>query len=106
MAEYAAPADGSLRYERHIEGVTGWSIGEKIEACGSPAEDMEACHARALYDKLEQRVMPCFYKDREGFIEIMKHAIAVNGAFFNTQRMVGQYLRNAYRLVGQDVNGA
>ena len=92
--------------EGHIEGVTGWSIGEKIEACVSPAEDMEACHARALYDKLEQRVMPCFYKDREGFIEIMKHAIAVNGAFFNTQRMVGQYLRNAYRLVGQDVNGA
>ena len=67
---------------------------------------MQACHTRALYDKLEQRVMPCFYKDREGFIEIMKHAIAVNGAFFNTQRMVGQYLRNAYRLVGQDVNGA
>ena len=92
--------------EGHIEGVTGWSIGEKIDACVSPAEDMEACHARALYDKLEQRVMPCFYKDREGFIEIMKHAIAVNGAFFNTQRMVGQYLRNAYRLVGQDVNGA
>ena len=36
----------------------------------------------------------------------MKHAIAVNGAFFNTQRMVGQYLRNAYRLVEQSGNGA
>ena len=36
----------------------------------------------------------------------MKHTIAINGAFFNTQRMVGQYLRNAYRLVDQAANGA
>jgi starch phosphorylase len=67
---------------------------------------MEVCHAAALYDKLEQRVLPCFYKERDRFIEIMKHTIAINGAFFNTQRMVGQYLRNAYRLVDQTVNGA
>ncbi|MBS0171027.1 MAG: alpha-glucan family phosphorylase [Nitrospira sp.] len=92
--------------EGHIEGVTGWSIGEKVDACVSPAEDMEACHAAALYDKLEQRVLPCFYNERDRFIEIMTHTIAINGAFFNTQRMVGQYLRNAYRLVDQAVNGA
>lgn len=36
----------------------------------------------------------------------MRHAIAINGAFFNTQRMVGQYLRNAYRLSWQPSNGA
>ena len=92
--------------EGHIEGVTGWSIGEKVEACGSPPEEMQACHAAALYDKLEQQVLPLFYKDRDRFIEIMTHTIAINGAFFNTQRMVGQYLRNAYRLVDQAVNGA
>ena len=92
--------------EGHIEGVTGWSIGDKVETCLTPAPEMEACHAAALYDKLEQKVMPCFYREREGFIDIMKHTIAINGAFFNTQRMVGQYLRNAYRLVDQAVNGA
>lgn len=86
--------------EGHIEGVTGWSIGDKVEACLAPGSDMEACHAAALYDKLEQQVLPCFYQDRERFIDIMKHTIAINGAFFNTQRMVQQYLRNAYRLVG------
>ena len=85
--------------EGHIEGVTGWSIGDKVEACLTPGLDMEVCHAAALYDKLEHKVLPCFYKDRERFIDIMKHTIAINGAFFNTQRMVGQYLRNAYRLV-------
>jgi hypothetical protein len=26
----------------------------------------------------------------------MRHAIALNGSFFNTQRMVQQYMRNAY----------
>ena len=92
--------------EGHIEGITGWSIGEKIESCVTPSSDMDACHAAALYEKFEHTVLPCFYKDREGFVDIMRHAIAINGAFFNTQRMVGQYLRNAYRLVGQSGNGA
>jgi starch phosphorylase len=59
---------------------------------------MDACHAAALYGKLEEKVLPCFYKDRERFIEIMRHAVALNGAFFNTQRMVAQYLHDAYRL--------
>ena len=26
----------------------------------------------------------------------MRHAIAINGSFFNAQRMVTQYLQNAY----------
>ena len=26
----------------------------------------------------------------------MRNAIALNGSFFNTQRMVGQYVHNAY----------
>jgi starch phosphorylase len=34
-------------------------------------------------------------------MEIMRHAIALNGAFFNTQRMMAQYLHDAYRLVGE-----
>ncbi len=68
-----------------------------------PSGGMDPCHAAALYDKLEQKVLPCFYKDRERFIEIMRQAIALNGGFFNTQRMMAQYLHNAYRLVGEYV---
>ncbi len=84
--------------EGHLEGVTGWSIGDRVEACMDPQPGMDACHAAELYRKLEEKVLPCFYKDRDRFIEIMRHAIALNGAFFNTQRMVSQYLHNAYRL--------
>jgi starch phosphorylase len=84
--------------EGHLEGVTGWSIGDRVEACLEPQPGMDACHAAELYRKLEEKVLRCFYKDRERFIEIMRHAIALNGAFFNTQRMVAQYLHDAYRL--------
>ena len=86
--------------EGHVEDVTGWAIGDRIDACLEPSGGMDACHAAALYDKLEQKVVPCFYKDRERFIEIMRQAIALNGGFLNTQRMMAQYLHNAYRLVG------
>jgi starch phosphorylase len=34
--------------------------------------------------------------ERGKFIEIMRHSIALNGAFFNTQRMLLQYLARAY----------
>jgi len=84
--------------EGHLEGVTGWSIGDQVEACLEPQSGMDDCHAAELYRKLEEKVLPCFYTDRDRFIEIMRHAIALNGAFFNTQRMVVQYLHNAYRL--------
>lgn len=50
----------------------------------------------SLYDKLERVVVPLFYRDRERFIDVMRHAIALNGSFFNTQRMVLQYVTKAY----------
>ena len=34
----------------------------------------------------------------QGFINIMRHAIALNGSFFNTQRMMQQYVVKAYFL--------
>ena len=40
--------------------------------------------------------MPAYYADREGLLNVMGHAIALNGSFFNTQRMMQQYVLNAY----------
>jgi starch phosphorylase len=80
--------------EGHIEGVTGWSIGENGR--GEDENNDRSQDADALYDKLERDVLPLFYKDRDGFIDVMRHAIALNGSFFNTQRMVLQYVLNAY----------
>ena len=83
--------------EGHIEGVTGWSIGEPHRS--DPAPDTatnNAADAESLYSKLENVILPLFYEDRSRYLSVMQHAIAINGSFFNTQRMVQQYITDAY----------
>lgn len=77
-----------------IEGVTGWSIGE--EARDPEHRNDGTRDAASLYDKLEQTILPMFYQDRDRYIDVMRHAIALNGSFFNTQRMMLQYVMKAY----------
>ena len=77
-----------------IEGVTGWSIGSKeIDPTGTANHSRDAA---SLYDKLESVIVPLFYQDRTGFLDVMRHAIALNGSFFNTHRMLQQYVLKAY----------
>jgi starch phosphorylase len=78
-----------------IEGVTGWAIGDHGYGLSSDAE-RNVHDAASLYDKLEHVVTPLFYRDQRRFIDVMRHAIALNGSFFNTQRMVEQYSVKAY----------
>jgi glycogen phosphorylase len=80
-------------FEGHIENVTGWSIGPPA---GSADEDRLVKDAASLYDKLETVIVPMFYHHRGGYLNIMRHAIALNGSFFNTQRMLQQYVMKAY----------
>jgi starch phosphorylase len=83
--------------EGHIEGVTGWSIGESHRRDPSPETVADnALDAESLYSKLESVILPMFYEDRNRYLSIMQHAIAINGSFFNTQRMVQQYITDAY----------
>jgi len=79
--------------EGHIEGVTGWAIDGNGGHSGSHDYSQDAAF---LYDKLEKTVLPLFYSDRERFIDIMRNCVALNGSFFNTQRMVLQYVTRAY----------
>ena len=74
--------------EGHIEGVTGWAIEDN--------GDGEAGEAASLYDKLEKIILPMYYDDPDAYAKVMRSAIALNGTFFNTQRMVMQYVFNAY----------
>ena len=77
--------------EGHIEGVTGWSIGED----GGSGDD-DAADAGFLYNKLDRVILPLYRAEQDGYTKVMRSAIAFNGAFFNTQRMVSQYAVNAY----------
>jgi starch phosphorylase len=77
-----------------LEGTTGWAIGTDGRITPDAADrDRDAA---SLYEKLESAVVPIFYHNRGRFIEIMRHAIALNGSFFNTQRMLQQYVVKAY----------
>jgi starch phosphorylase len=76
-----------------IEGVTGWAIGADE---GVEGDDDRNADAASLYGKLEHVILPMFYADRDRYIDIMRHAIAINGSFFNTERMLDQYVRKAY----------
>ncbi|MCK5107391.1 MAG: alpha-glucan family phosphorylase [Nanoarchaeota archaeon] len=79
--------------EGHIEDLTGWSIGEHPQETRENRTDLDS---ESLYDKLEYVIVPEYYQHREDWINIMKHCIAINGSFFNTHRMVQQYVLNAY----------
>jgi starch phosphorylase len=68
------------------EGATGWAI---------PDLDDEASEAAALYDKLENSIAPMFANEK-AWAEMRRHCIGMNGSFFNTHRMLGQYVSNAY----------
>jgi starch phosphorylase len=76
-----------------IEGITGWAIGEnhrQAEAAGDRAKDAES-----LYEKLE-KVIHVYYRTPMQFRKVMLNSIALNGSFFNTQRMMQQYVLKAY----------
>lgn len=76
-----------------IEGVTGWAIGDARTAGGEDRTDRDA---NDLYDKLERVILPMYRGDRGRWTSVMTHAIALNASFFNTHRMVQQYVTNAY----------
>ena len=69
------------------EGVTGWSIGD---------HDEEIAEANSLYQRLEQVILPLFYGQHDAWRRIMRSTIAINGSYFNTQRMLKQYVWKAY----------
>jgi len=68
------------------EGVTGWAIEDG---------ETEAAEAASLYEKLEHAIAPLFAQPAE-WARMQQHCIAINGSFFNTHRMLHQYVTNAY----------
>ncbi|MEX0726639.1 MAG: alpha-glucan family phosphorylase [Planctomycetaceae bacterium] len=77
-----------------IEGITGWSIGEDARIPELRQDGVK--DAASLYEKLETEVLPMFLTHRDRYVDIMRHCIALNGSFFNTQRMMQQYVQKAY----------
>jgi starch phosphorylase len=70
-----------------IEGVTGWAIEDGVD---------DAAEANSLYEKLENAIVPLYLDVPEKWARLMRTTLAFNGSYFNTNRMVKQYTRNAY----------
>lgn len=81
--------------EGHREGITGWSIGPRPSGAVRAA-DSDAADADDLYEKLEKVILPAYYHKRNEWIEIMLNGLSLNGSFFNTHRMMLQYVSSAY----------
>ncbi len=70
-----------------IEGVTGWAIEDGAN---------DQAEANSLYQKLESAIVPLYLDAPEKWARLMRNTLAFNGSYFNTNRMVKQYTRNAY----------
>ncbi len=70
-----------------VENVTGWCIEEN---------DDDREEANSLYNKLDTAVLPMYRERKQEWARMMRSTIALNGSFFNTHRMVAQYLTNAW----------
>ena len=73
--------------EGWIEGVTGWAI---------PDSDTPEHEVASLYQQLESTILPLYYGNPEQWRNVMRSTIALNGSFFNTHRMLQEYISNAY----------
>lgn len=72
-----------------LEGITGWAIGDD-------GEHDQAADSESLYTKLGDVVLPLYYGAPAGWTAVMKGAIARNGSFFQSHRMMRRYVAEAY----------
>ncbi|HLV37744.1 MAG TPA: alpha-glucan family phosphorylase [Spirillospora sp.] len=79
----------------------GWAIGNGEEYPEHEADHQDYVESEAIYNVLEQDIIPMFYqRGRDGlpreWISKIKNAMRVLAPFFNTDRMVQQYTERYY----------
>jgi starch phosphorylase len=80
-------------------GDNGWAIGAGEEYTDLTYQD--DVESRAIYDLLEQEIVPHFYKRSSdglprGWLRLMKRSIATLAPEYNTGRMVAEYAKKCY----------
>jgi glycogen phosphorylase len=82
-----------------VEGVTGWAIGSDR---GADADDndttaIDKSDSNDLLRVLGSVVAPMYYERPEAFTAVGRSAIATNGSFFTSERMLREYVERAYQ---------
>jgi starch phosphorylase len=81
----------------------GWAFGQEDGRSGvDPALTRDKVDAEAIYQLLENEIIPLYYKiSEEGipheWIKVMKESMKSNGSRFSTRRMVKEYMEKFYR---------
>lgn len=77
----------------------GWKIGNGEEYSDHAYQD--ALESQALYNILENDVIPCFYNRKNGgvsarWLSMMKESMKMAFKYFNSHRMIGEYKSQFY----------
>lgn len=75
-----------------VENETGWAIGQNL----CEGDQCRLIEINDLYDKLENVILPTFYKNTEVWQNIQKKCISLNGSYFTTHRMIMDYITKGY----------
>jgi hypothetical protein len=102
----AVPTGGHVERQRFMAGQAlddafRWLSSYQLLVSCSPVNELVKVGTWPLQHSWRGRCAECgravaFGQQRERFVDVMRHAIALNGSFFNTQRMVLQYVLKAY----------
>jgi starch phosphorylase len=91
-------------------GANGWAISDTAQIANPEEEDRS--DVESLYQILETKVVPLYYdRDRSGiprgWMRIVKEAIGSIVPYFNTRRMLKEYIERMYLPATQSLkNGA
>ncbi len=83
--------------EGGIEGVNGWGIGPK-PTWQDLSESKDEEDLEDIYGKLAYIILPTYYTRKDEWVRLMKNSIATVGPFFNTYRMVSEYISKVYKI--------
>jgi starch phosphorylase len=67
--------------EGYVKNKTGWLVNNADE----------------LYECLKKEVLPLYYKQPQLWQEMMKQVISINASYFNSGRVLAQYINEAYQ---------
>ncbi|HBA36271.1 TPA: alpha-glucan family phosphorylase [Candidatus Falkowbacteria bacterium] len=70
--------------EAYVKNRTGWTIKEEADGRNN------------LYALLEKEILPLYYNQPEKWDKLMRSVIGRNASFFNTERVLKQYIKEAY----------
>jgi starch phosphorylase len=80
-----------------MENVNGWFIGKKTsweDIDIEPEWDPDEIHD--LYNKLRYIILPTYYHSFGKYVNVMKMSVATVSTYFNTNRMVMEYITKLY----------